>query len=267
MIGGCRRLLRLATDAATDNAAGATPQPYQLSARHLVKRFKNRAILDDVSITVGRDEIVGLLGPNGAGKTTCFNAIVGLIKPDAGSISMGGEDISTMPIHRRSRQGLAYLPQERSIFPDFTALQNVRAFLEIRQKAPPRQIIARARQLLDDMKIGPLANTRAGVLSGGEQRRVEIARLLAISPQFILMDEPFAAISPIAVKDLKNIIQSLCGRGIGVLITDHNVREALDICHRAYILANGQVLTEGTPADIVRDPQARSVYLGDDYPH
>lgn len=237
----------------------------QLSAQHISKHYGQKSILDDVSLVVNHGEIVGLLGPNGAGKTTCFNVIVGLVRPDAGAIRMLDEDLSSLSIHLRARRGLAYLPQERSIFPDLTAQENVQAFLEIHQKAPAKVLAEQAVKLLDDLHIAHLAGTRAALLSGGEMRRVEIARLLAVAPQFVLMDEPFAAISPIAIKDIKNIVVDLAARGIGILITDHNVREALNICQRAYILHNGSVLVEGTPQHIINNPEARQFFLGKDY--
>lgn len=240
-----------------------------LSAKNLRKKFGGKTVLDDISISVSPGEIVGLLGPNGAGKTTCFHIIIGLLRPDGGIVHMNGEDISALPIHRRGRRGLAYLPQEKSIFADLTAAENVEAILELNGgngggggRKENRQT---ALKLLHDMGVEHLANAAADTLSGGERRRVEIARLLAMRPAFVLMDEPFAAIAPIAVKDFQQIIFSLRARGIGIFVTDHNVRETLQICDRAYILDGGRTLVEGRPADIIADETARRVYLGADF--
>ena len=237
----------------------------QLIADKLVKRFRDRIVLDDVSIRVDSGEIVGLLGPNGAGKTTCFYTIVGLLKPNGGRVRMGEEDILSLPIHQRSRRGLAYLPQEKSIFSDLTAIENVQAVLEVRGGGSAGHNRKEATKLLHDMGVGHLADSAAATLSGGERRRVEIARLLAMSPKFVLMDEPFAAIAPIAVSDLQKIIFSLRARGIGIFITDHNVRDTLKICDRAYIMDQGRVLVEGAPEAIIADEKARNIYLGADF--
>ncbi len=235
-----------------------------LLAEGLVKRYGGREVLGDVSIRVSEGEVVGLLGPNGAGKTTCFYAIAGIIRPDRGRVRIGGEDILSLPMHERALRGLSYLPQESSIFAGLTALENVVAILEIRggRGAEARK---RALGLLEEMGVGHLAESSAPSLSGGERRRVEIARLLATDPRFLLMDEPFAAIEPIAVGDLQTMILNLRGRGIGVFVTDHNVRETLKICDRAYILDGGRVLCEGPPSRIVRDEGVRRVYLGEDF--
>jgi len=237
----------------------------QLIADNLVKKFRNRVVLDGVSIRVDSGEIVGLLGPNGAGKTTCFYTIVGLLKPDGGNVRMNDEDIMALPIHLRSMRGLAYLPQEKSIFSDLTALENVQAVLEVRTRDSASRNKKEAMKLLHDMGVGHLAEAAASTLSGGERRRVEIARLLAMSPKFVLMDEPFAAIAPIAVSDLQKIIFALRERGIGIFITDHNVRDTLKICDRAYIMNQGRVLVEGVPDAIVADKNARSIYFGADF--
>ena len=235
-----------------------------LSAEGLAKSFRGRAALADATIRVRGGEIVGLLGPNGAGKTTCFCLVMGLTKPDRGRVNLNRADISALPMHKRARLGLSYLPQESSVFSGLSALDNVLAALEIRgQRGEAAR--ARAEALLEEMGVRRLRDSPAASLSGGERRRVEIARLLAVEPMFVLMDEPFAAIEPIAVKDLQDIIFGLRKRGIGVFITDHNVRETLRICDRAYILHEGRVLAEGDPAEIVANPAARRIYLGEDF--
>ncbi len=235
-----------------------------LRASGLIKRYGGREVLSGVSIRAARGEIVGLLGANGAGKTTCFYIIAGLVKPDGGGVMMNGEDITKLPMHRRARLGLSYLPQDGSIFQGLTVLENVLAVLEIRgiRGAAAR---TRAEELLDMMGVFHLSRAGAKNLSGGERRRVEIARLLASDPAFVLMDEPIAAIAPIAVKELKEVILSLRRRGIGIIVTDHNVREMLKLCDRAYILEQGRVLTEGTPEELARDDSARRAYLGHDF--
>ena len=235
----------------------------ELQAQHLHKKFRGRSVLNDVSLNVQGGEIVGLLGPNGAGKTTCFHIMVGLLKPDHGIIRMNSEDISQKPVHQRGQLGLAYLPQEKSIFTDLTTVENVQAILEL--QTPKQKTRNAALALLHEMGIEHLAEESASTLSGGERRRVEIARLLAVQPKFILMDEPFAAIAPIAVKDFQKIISSLSKRGIGILITDHNVRETLTICDRSYILDNGKVLTEGDVNTIIHNQTVRDAYLGEDF--
>ena len=236
----------------------------ELQVANLHKRYGAREVLCDVSIRVAKGEVVGLLGPNGAGKTTCFYAIAGIIRPDRGRVEIDGEDISTLPMHKRARRGLSYLPQESSIFAGLTALENVMAILEIcgERGSGARK---KALLLLEEMGVGHLAASPSAGLSGGERRRVEIARLLATSPRFLLMDEPFAAIEPIAVGDLQTMILNLRGRGIGVFVTDHNVRETLKICDRAYILNSGKVLSEGAPAYLVADGKVRSAYLGENF--
>jgi len=236
----------------------------QLSAARLEKRYKARTVVHDVSLDVGSGEIVGLLGPNGAGKTTCFYMIVGLVAADGGRIELDGQTLSRLPIHARARLGLSYLPQEASIFRKLTVAQNVRAILEL-QDLDPDVLANRLDALLEDLSIAHLADAPAISLSGGERRRVEIARALATRPRFILLDEPFAGIDPIAVLDIQKIIGFLKERGIGVLITDHNVRETLGICDRAYIINEGRVLASGTPGEIVYNEAVRKVYLGEHF--
>jgi lipopolysaccharide export system ATP-binding protein len=235
-----------------------------LSAHQLKKRYKTRTVVRDVSLSVARGEVVGLLGPNGAGKTTCFYMIVGLISADGGRIELDGENISYQPIHLRARRGLAYLPQEASIFRKLTVAENVRAILEL-QDLDEHALSNRLDALLEDLSISHLADAPAISLSGGERRRCEIARALASRPHFILLDEPFAGVDPIAVLDIQRIIRFLKERDIGVLITDHNVRETLGICDRAYIINEGSVLASGTPSAIVHDEAVRKVYLGEHF--
>lgn len=242
----------------------------RLEARGLQKTYGVRKVVKDVHVAVSGGEVVGLLGPNGAGKTTSFYMIVGLVRADAGEINIDGRPIERLPIHQRARLGLSYLPQEASIFRKLTVEENIRAVLELQQdgrgKAYPK---ARIDELLDgllhDLSIDKLRDSPAPALSGGERRRVEIARALATQPRFILLDEPFAGVDPIAVIEIQRIIGFLKSRGIGVLITDHNVRETLGICHRAYIISEGRVLAEGTPQQIVENPDVRKVYLGEHF--
>ena len=233
-----------------------------LVAENLGKRYKKRPVLRGVSLAVDRGEIVGLLGPNGAGKTTCFYIITGLIAADYGSIRLDGVDITDQPMYRRARLGLGYLPQEPSIFRGLTVEQNIRAVLEISEKDRERRQAA-LDDLLAEFSIAHLRRTPALALSGGERRRVEIARALAAKPNFILLDEPFAGIDPIAVNDIRELVLHLKERGIGVLITDHNVRETLELVDRAYILHDGMVLRQGKPSEIVADEAVRRVYLGE----
>jgi len=235
-----------------------------LRAERLSKSYAGRRVVDDVSIEVHAGEVVGLLGPNGAGKTTTFYMIVGLTRPDAGTVFLNGEDVTTLPMYERARRGVSYLPQEPSVFRKLTVEDNIRAILEtLDLSADERR--DRCRRLLDELGIARLAKNKAYSLSGGERRRVEITRALVISPSFMLLDEPFAGIDPIAVVDIQNIVTQLKERGIGVLITDHNVRETLDICDRAYILNEGTVLEEGIPARIAESPRAREIYLGEKF--
>lgn len=246
--------------------APATPrlvsQNSGLVVRNVGKRFKMRPVLRDVSLSLQRGEAVGLLGPNGAGKTTCFYVITGLISSDYGSITLDGTDISDLPMYRRARLGIGYLPQEASIFRGLTVEQNVRAILEVVEPDEDRRD-AMLDDLLAEFSISHLRRTPAMALSGGERRRVEIARALASHPSFMLLDEPLAGIDPIAVGDIRDLVAHLKDRGIGVLITDHNVRETLDIIDRAYILHEGRVLMEGAPDEIVAHEGVRRVYLGD----
>ncbi|TSD89256.1 LPS export ABC transporter ATP-binding protein [Mycobacterium sp. KBS0706] len=233
-----------------------------LVARNLGKQYKKRPVLRGVSLQVQRGEAVGLLGPNGAGKTTCFYMITGLIQPDYGTILLDGQELTDLPMYRRARLGIGYLPQEASIFRGLTVEQNIRAVLEISE--PDRSTReAVLEDLLAEFSISHLRRTPALALSGGERRRVEIARALASHPHFMLLDEPLAGIDPIAVGDIRDLVAHLRDRGIGVLITDHNVRETLDIVDRAYILHDGRVLMEGEPSDIVGNEEVRRVYLGE----
>lgn len=236
-----------------------------LRVEKISKKYKTRQAVKSVSLNVKRGEIVGLLGPNGAGKTTSFYMIVGLIRCDDGKIFLDDNDITTLPVHARAQLGISYLPQEASIFRKLTAGQNIMAILELRKDLNKTQRNELLNQLLDEFHIAHLRDTPGISLSGGERRRVEIARALATEPKFILLDEPFAGIDPISVVDVKRIISHLRMRNIGVLITDHNVRETLDICERAYIVNQGEVLHEGTPKDILSNKKVRDVYLGEDF--
>jgi len=240
------------------------PSASVLRAEGLMKRYRKRTVVQDVSITVESGEVVGLLGPNGAGKTTCFYMILGLVPIDSGRVTLDGEDLTHLPIFRRSRLGLSYLPQEASIFRKLTVAQNIQAVLEL-QGVEAEEVEARLDALLDDLHIGHLRASPAISLSGGERRRVEIARALATSPRFILLDEPFAGVDPIAVLDIQQIIRFLKERGIGVLITDHNVRETLGICDHAYIINQGAVLAFGKPQEIIYNEAVRKVYLGENF--
>jgi len=240
------------------------PSPSVLRAEGLMKRYRKRTVVQDVSLTVESGEVVGLLGPNGAGKTTCFYMILGLVPIDAGTVTLDGRDLTHLPIFRRSRLGLSYLPQEASIFRKLTVAQNIQAVLEL-QGVEREEIEGRLEGLLDDLHIGHLRASPAIALSGGERRRVEIARALATTPRFILLDEPFAGVDPIAVLDIQQIIRFLKERGIGVLITDHNVRETLGICDHAYIINQGAVLAFGKPQEIIYNEAVRKVYLGENF--
>ncbi|MDY0748857.1 LPS export ABC transporter ATP-binding protein [Paucibacter sp. R3-3] len=253
--------------------AGTLPDkttPSRLEAQGLAKTYGVRRVVKDVHVDVHSGEVVGLLGPNGAGKTTSFYMIVGLVRADAGEIRIDGQEVQRLPIHQRARLGLSYLPQEASIFRKLTVEENIRAVLELQQDENGRALSAkRIKELLDgllqDLSIEKLRDSPAPALSGGERRRVEIARALATQPRFILLDEPFAGVDPIAVLEIQRIIGFLKARGIGVLITDHNVRETLGICDRAYIISEGSVLAEGTPAEIVANADVRKVYLGEHF--
>jgi lipopolysaccharide export system ATP-binding protein len=236
-----------------------------LRAVQLGKQYKSRQVVKNVSLYVNRGEIVGLLGPNGAGKTTSFYMIVGLIRCTEGKIFLDDQEITTLPVHVRAQLGMGYLPQEASIFRKLSVADNIMAILELRENLSPLQREAILNQLLQEFNIDYIRHTMGISLSGGERRRVEIARALATEPQFILLDEPFAGIDPISVIDVKKIITHLCSRNIGVLITDHNVRETLDICQRAYIVNQGEIICEGTPKTILMNKQVRAVYLGEDF--
>jgi lipopolysaccharide export system ATP-binding protein len=248
----------------------STVSASRLEAQGLQKSYGARKVVKDVHLAVDSGEVVGLLGPNGAGKTTSFYMLVGLVRADAGEIRIDGEAVQGRPIHQRARLGLSYLPQEASIFRRLTVEENIRAVLELQQDASGRRvdaghIEAMLESLMADLSITRLRHSPAPALSGGERRRVEIARALATQPRFILLDEPFAGVDPIAVIEIQRIIGFLKARGIGVLITDHNVRETLGICDRAYIISEGRVLAEGTPAEIVENPDVRKVYLGEHF--
>ena len=236
-----------------------------LSAEHLTKRYKGREVVKDVSIEIRSGEIVGLLGPNGAGKTTCFYMIVGLIPTDGGTIRLDGADIGRLPMHERARLGLGYLPQEPSVFRNLTVAENILAILETRKDLAKAERARLLEQLLRDLNIAERRDSLGISLSGGERRRVEIARALATAPRFMLLDEPFAGIDPISVIEIQGLIRHLQQRGIGVLITDHNVRETLKICDRAYILSDSRVLTAGAPEEILYNEDVKRVYLGADF--
>jgi len=236
-----------------------------LRAEGLAKRYRRRQVVNDVSLGVDAGGVVGLLGPNGAGKTTSFYMIVGLVPADAGRILLDGEDVTLRPMHARARRGLSYLAQEPSVFRKLTARDNLLAVLESRGDLGRDARRARCEQLLDELGIAHVAGSLAMSLSGGERRRLEIARALAVEPKVMLLDEPFAGVDPIAVGDIKAIITHLRRRNIGVLITDHNVRETLDICDRAYIISEGTVIADGTPDELLQNKRVRAVYLGDDF--
>ena len=237
----------------------------RFSAHGLVKRFRKRTVVREVSLAVDAGEIVGLLGPNGAGKTTSFYMMVGLIAPDGGRIEIDGKDVTREPMHTRARLGVGYLPQEASVFRRLSVEDNILAILELRADLGRKERKAELERLLEELHIGHIRDGMGLSLSGGERRRVEIARALAANPRFILLDEPFAGVDPIAVIEIQRIIGFLKARGIGVLITDHNVRETLGICDRAYIISEGRVLAQGTPADIVNNADVRRVYLGEHF--
>jgi lipopolysaccharide export system ATP-binding protein len=230
----------------------------------IAKSYDKRVVLTDVSVSVGRGEVIGLLGPNGAGKTTCFYSVMGLVKPDSGRIMLDGEDITGLPMYRRAILGLGYLPQETSIFRGMTVAQNIEAVLEL---AEPDKVSRERRleELLDEFGLARLRDSSAMALSGGERRRAEIARALAANPSIILLDEPFAGIDPLSISDIRDLVADLKTRGIGVLITDHNVRETLDLVDRAAIIYDGKVLLAGSPAELVADPEVRRLYLGEGF--
>ncbi len=245
--------------------ASVIPLPHVgLNTRHLQKSYKQRRVVKDVSLYVKPGEAVGLMGPNGAGKTTCFYMITGLIKPDQGQIFLDKQDISPLPMYRRAQLGIGYLPQEASIFRGMSVADNILAVLELHEPDHTHRRV-RLKQLLEEFSIAHLYDTPAVALSGGERRRVEIARALASNPRFIMLDEPLAGIDPIAVHDIRQLVAQLKDRGLGVLITDHNVRETLDIVDRAYIIFEGRILKEGAPQEIVDDAAVRQVYLGEGF--
>ncbi len=237
----------------------------RLIAEKICKKYKGRETVKDVTIQLDSGDVVGLLGPNGAGKTTSFYMIVGIIKADSGQIRLDERDITTLPMHLRARAGIGYLPQEASIFRKLSVADNIRAILQTRHDLDSYQQDHKLEELLDELHIGHIRKNMGMSLSGGERRRVEIARALATEPRFILLDEPFAGVDPISVLDIQNIITHLKERDIGVLITDHNVRETLGICHRAYILNEGKVIAEGKPEVLLNDSQVRRVYLGENF--
>lgn len=237
----------------------------QLIASNLAKAYKGREVVQDVSLEINSGQIVGLLGPNGAGKTTCFYMIVGIIPADRGSISINGEDITNLAMHERARRGIGYLPQEASIFRKLSVGDNILSILETRPDLNKKQRLDRRDQLLDEFHVSHLRESLGQALSGGERRRIEIARALAMEPDFILLDEPFAGVDPISVNDIKHIISHLRDRGIGVLITDHNVRDTLDICEKAFIVGEGHIIAAGNAESVLADEQVRRIYLGDEF--
>lgn len=241
------------------------PPAHRLQALNLAKSYKKRQVVIDVSLEVEAAQIVGLLGPNGAGKTTCFYMIAGLVKADKGRVLINAQDVSSDPMHMRARKGLGYLPQEASIFRKLSVQDNILAILETRSELTKAQRQEILEQLIAEFHIGHIRTSLGMALSGGERRRVEIARALATDPQFILLDEPFAGVDPISVNDIKQIILHLRKRGIGILITDHNVRETLDICEKAYIVGEGVIIASGTPTDVLANEKVRKVYLGENF--
>ena len=236
-----------------------------LAAHHLAKSYKKRRVIDDVSLEVHSGEIVGLLGPNGAGKTTTFYMIVGLIPADAGSVTLDDKDISRLPMHGRARLGVGYLPQEASIFRKLTVNENLMGILETRRDLNKQQRLQKRDQLMEEFHVTHLRDTLGMSLSGGERRRVEIARALTTEPKFILLDEPFAGVDPISVGDIKQIVRHLKDKGIGILITDHNVRETLGICEKAYIVGEGKIIASGSPSEVTENSKVRKVYLGEEF--
>lgn len=236
-----------------------------LKAQNLAKSYKSRQVVKDVSLTVKTGQVVGLLGPNGAGKTTTFYMVVGLVKSDKGHIFIDDDDLTADPMHLRARKGIGYLPQEASIFRKLTVHDNIMAVLQTRKELNSDEREAQLEHLLEEFHITHIRDSQGMSLSGGERRRVEIARALAANPKFILLDEPFAGVDPISVIDIKKIIEQLKSRGLGVLITDHNVRETLDVCEHAYIVSHGNLIAEGTPAEILDNQQVRAVYLGEQF--
>lgn len=236
-----------------------------LRAKHLAKSYKQRQVVKDVSVEIARGEIVGLLGPNGAGKTTCFYMVVGLVAADAGTVSIDETDVTHFPVHRRAHNGLAYLPQDSSIFQTLSVEDNIRAILQTRKELSYSAREEKLEALLDEFHIQHIRHNLGRSLSGGERRRTEIARTLATDPNYILLDEPFAGVDPISVNDIKLVIEHLRARGIGILLTDHNVRETLDICAKAYIVSEGHIIAEGDAETILANKTVREVYLGEDF--
>ena len=237
----------------------------ELKAENLLKKYKQRAVVNDISLSVKQGEIVGLLGPNGAGKTTTFYMIVGLIRPNAGKILLEDRDITSMPMYKRGQQGIGYLAQEASVFRNLTVEENILAVLEMATKLSKKDRWARTDRLLEEFSLTHIRKNKGKLLSGGERRRTEIARALAVDPKFILLDEPFAGIDPIAVEEIQRLVKELITRNIGVLITDHNVHETLNITHRAYLLYEGRILRSGTAEELASDPEARRLYLGEKF--
>ena len=236
-----------------------------LKAENLEKTYKAKSVINDISLSVKHGEIVGLLGPNGAGKTTCFYLILGLVNQNSGKVSIDGDDLTRLPIHGRARKGVGYLPQDPSIFKNLNVEENILAVIETQKSIPAKERIDFLENLLVEFNIVHIRKSLGITLSGGERRRVEIARALASNPKFILLDEPFAGVDPISVNDIKKVINQLKNRGIGILITDHNVRETLDICERAYIIGEGRVIAEGTSNDILNNKKVKEIYLGENF--
>lgn len=236
-----------------------------LRINNLVKKYKSRTVVDDATFDVNSGEVVGLLGPNGAGKTTCFYMVVGLVKADQGNIHLDDKDITRLPMHARAKNGVGYLPQEASVFRKLSVEDNIMAVLETKKKLTKKQRVEKLDSLIDDLQIDHIRKNTGLSLSGGERRRVEIARALASDPAFVLLDEPFAGVDPISVIEIQKIVKHLINRNIGVLITDHNVRETLGICDRAYILSSGKIIAQGQPDEILSNEEVREVYLGRDF--
>ena len=237
----------------------------ELRANSLAKTYRGRTVIHDVSLSINSGQIVGLLGPNGAGKTTCFYMIIGIIPADRGNITINGADITALTMHQRARRGIGYLPQEASIFRRLTVGDNILAILETRSDLDKKQRLARRDELMEEFNVQHLRESLGQSLSGGERRRIEIARALATEPDFIMLDEPFAGVDPISVTDIKEIINQLCDKGIGVLITDHNVRDTLDICEKAYIVGEGRIIASGTTKEVLDNEDVRKVYLGEQF--
>ena len=241
------------------------PNQKTLEAKNIAKKYRSKWVVQDISIKLNNSEVIGLLGPNGAGKTTSFYMIVGLVNPNKGTVNLNQQDITNLPLHKRAQMGISYLPQENSIFRKLSVQDNIMSVLELQKHLTEQQKKDKLSYLLEDFHLSHLADNLGFSLSGGERRRTEIARALATNPQFVLLDEPFAGVDPISVIDIKRIIKHLNQKGIGILITDHNVRETLDICDRAYIVNNGQIIAEGKPKQILSNQQVKKVYLGEQF--